>query len=595
MADSPTKLAEGVVEVDIQSEGSALPETMQVSSVVVRKAFNKIPIAIITVKDGDIAKQSFDNSDHSTFEPGKKITIYGSYNQVRQQVFSGIVLKQGIKISSENDAHLVVECKSDAVKLCVGRHNVNYQKKKDSDIIAQIIGETSLSADVEATSTSYDELVQYNCTHWDFMMLRAQANAYLVNVEDDKICVGKAKASGSAALSVEYGVDLYDFSAQLDAQSQLSAVESVAWDVDKQEVVKGSGKLDELSGQGNLTQKKLAQVLGISDFTLRSDTPMPPAALKEWACAQLLYSGLSRIRGSMTIQGSAKAKVGAIIELKGVGKRFSGNVYVSAVEHKITNGNWLTKVDCGLSDQLFAEAYSVQPPAASGLVAPAEGLHIGVVKKIDEDPKSGFRVQLSLPVLQAKTDEIWARMASFYASSGIGAYFMPEIGDEVIVGYFNNDPSNPVILGSLYSSKNAAPYTADAKNSKKAILSKQKILIEFDDEKKILTLTTPDNNKVVLDDDSGSIMLEDKNSNKITMDSSGITFKSAKDISLAADGKLTLKAGSSLELTATTDLKATGMNTTVSANQSLKASGQASAEVSATGQMTVKGAMVMIN
>lgn len=595
MADSPTKLGEGVVEITVLSEGKSIPETMQVRSVSVRKAFNKIPVAIVHIQDGDMAQQSFENSDKSTFEPGKKIIIKGSYKQAKQQIFAGIVVKHGIKISAENESYMVVECKSEAIKLTVGRKNVNYQKKKDSDIITQLIGETSLSADVTATSTSHDELVQYNCTNWDFIMLRAQANAYLVNIKDEKISVGKADTSSSAVLSVEYGADLYDFSADIDAQAQISEVSGVAWDVDKQEILKATGKLNNLSGQGNLTQKKLADVLGVSDFTLQSDTPMESSALKDWASAQLLYSGMARVRGAMTIQGNAKAEVGSIIELKGVGKRFSGKVYTSAVVHKIANGNWLTEVEFGLSEQMFAHTYKVGAPPASGLVAPAEGLHIGVVKKIDEDPKSGFRVQLSMPVLQAETDEIWARMASFYASSGVGAYFMPEVGDEVVVGYFNNDPSNPVILGSLYSSKNSAPYTADAENTKKAIVSKQKLLIEFDDDKKVLTLTTPEKNKIVLDDDAGSITVQDKNDNKMTMDSSGIVLKSAKDITLSADGKVTLKSGSSLELKASTDFKAEGMNTTISANQALKASGQASAEISATGQTTVKGAMVMIN
>lgn len=595
MADSPTKLGEGVVEINILSEGNALPDSIQIQSVIVRKAFNKIPTAIITIKDGSMPKQSFEHSDKDTFEPGKKIVIKGSYQQKKQQIFAGIVIKHGIKISTNNDSLLVVECKSEAVKLSVARHNVNYKDKKDSDIISQLIGNTSLSAEVSATSTSYAELVQYNCTDWDFIMLRAQANAYLVNVEDDKICVAKADASKSPVLSVEYGADLYDFSADIDAESQLGDVSSVAWDADNQAIITGTGTVDELSAQGNLTQKKLASVLGTQTVTLQSDTPLESTALKDWASAQLLYSGMARIRGSMTIQGSAKAKVGSIIELKGVGKRFSGKVYVSAVVHKIINGNWLTEVDFGLNKQMFAESYPVNAPAASGLTAPAEGLHIGIVKKIDQDPKNGFRVQVSLPILQAETDEIWARMASFYASSEVGAYFMPEVGDEVIIGYFNNDPSNPVILGSMYSSKQAAPYTTDDKNSKKAIVSKQKIKIEFDDEKKILTLTTPDKNTLILDDDSGSISIEDKNNNKITMDSNGITLKSAKDISLSASGKIEIKSDTSLDISASTDLKAEGMNTTISANQSLKASGQASAEISATGNTTVKGAMVMIN
>lgn len=595
MADSPTQLGEGVVEIEVLSNGASIAETMQVRSVTVRKGFNRIPVAIIVLEDGNMAQQSFENSDSDTFAPGAKITINGGYQQVKQQIFAGIVVKHGIKISTENDCRLIVECKSEAVTLTVSRHNVIYQSKKDSDIISELIGNTALSADVTATNTTYDELVQYYCSDWDFLMLRAEANAYLVNVQDDKISVGPADTSASAALSVEYGVDLYDFSADVDAQSQLSAVASAAWDVDNQAVVTGAGTVDALSGQGDLDQSTLAGVLGVTDYTLQSDTVLESTALNNWATARLLRSGMARIRGTMTIQGCATAEVGSIIELKGVGNRFSGNVYTAAITHRIANGNWLTEVEFGLSDAMYAEQHAVKASAASGLTAPVEGLHVGVVLKTDEDPLNGFRVQVSLPLLQAETDQIWARMSGFYASAGVGAYFMPEVGDEVVVGYFNSDPSCPVVLGSLYSSKNAAPYTPDADNTKKAIVSKKKIVIEFDDDKTVLTLTTPAGNQVVLDDDAGSVLLQDKNSNSVTLDSSGITLKSAKDIALSADGKVSVSAGSSLELSATTDLTASGMNTTLSADQSLKASGQASSEFSASGTTTVKGAMVMIN
>lgn len=595
MADSPTKLGEGVVEVEILSDGSVIPETMQVRSLTVHRAFNKIPVAVIVIEDGDMPKQSFDHSDKDTFAPGAKITIRGSYKQNKQQIFVGVVVKHGIKISSENDTRLVIECKSEVLKLALSPHNVNYQNQKDSDIIVNLLGATSLRAKVDTTSTSYSELVQYNCTDWDFVMMRAEANAFLVNVQDDSIVVGKPVTSLSPVLTVEYGADLYDFSADIDAQSQVASVSSVAWDVKKQSVATGAGTFNSLSEQGNLDQKTLATAIGASAYRLQSDTILEPSALSDWASGQMLRSGLARVRGKMTIQGSATATVGSIIELKGVGERFSGKVYVSSIVHRIANGNWLTEVEFGLRAEMFSQAYSVKAPAASGLCAPAEGLHIGIVKRTDEDSSGEFRVQVSLPVLQAENDEIWARMAGFYSSSGVGAYFMPEIGDEVIVGYFNNDPSSPVVLGSMYSSKHSPPYKPDAENTKKAILSKQKILIEFDDDKKSLTLATPANNRIILDEESKSITLTDQNNNKVVLDDAGISLSGSKDISISAAGKVIIKAGSSLEMTASTDFKATGMNATVSASQALKTSGQVSAEISASGNTVVKGAMVMIN
>ncbi len=596
MADSPTTKGTRLPGVSITSDGKALPETVQIRSVTVRNGFNKIPVAVIVIEDGDMAKQTFANSDLSTFDPGAEIEIKMGYDHKTETVFKGILLKQGVKISQNNDSRLVLECKNKAIKMTLARRNANYLKMKDSEIINKLISDNGLTGSAGSTKTKVEELVQYDCTDWDFLMARAEANAQLVSFDETgKITVGPPKTSGSSVLAVEYGTDLYEFSADLDAQSQLAATSSVAWSAKEQKIVKGKGRLPKLNAQGNGTQKKLAKVLAVDDVNLMSPVQMEKTALDDWASGQLLKSGLARIRGAMTIQGSAKAKVGKLIDLKGVGNRFSGPVFVSAVVHRIAHGNWLTEVEFGLDARWFHESYAMHSPPAAGLVGAIDGLSIGVVKKIDADPLTEFRVQVSLPVMQAKQDEIWARLSSVYASSGVGAFFLPEVGDEVVLGYFNNDPSQPVILGSLYSSKRKAPYTADADNTKKAFVSKEKLTLEFDEKQKVITLVTPAKNKITLSDEGKSIELADQNNNKVTLNSSGITLDSPKDVVIKAGGKVSITATSNVEVAATGDFTGDGTNVSLSAKTAMTAKGNASAELSASGQTTVKGGMVMIN
>ena len=80
---------------------------------------------------------------------------------------------------------------------------------------------------------------------------------------------------------------------------------------------------------------------------------------------------------------------------------------------------------------------------------------------------------------------------------------------------------------------------------------------------------------------------EDCHDNKIQMASAGISLSSPADISLSAKGNV------SIEATADVDIK--GMNTNVKAEAAFSANGNASAEVKASGEVTVSGAMVMIN
>jgi uncharacterized protein involved in type VI secretion and phage assembly len=151
------------------------------------------------------------------------------------------------------------------------------------------------------------------------------------------------------------------------------------------------------------------------------------------------------------------------------------------------------------------------------------------------------------------------------------------------------------VLGSLYSSSRTPPYALAAENNTKAIVTRYKHKIELDEDKKTITITTPSANQVVLDDTGKSILVKDQNGNSIKLSESGIALDSPKDITLTAKGGITLDAVNAIGLTSKADVKAAGLNIACDAQVGFTAKGAASAELSASGQTTVKGAMVMIN
>lgn len=596
MADSPLLGSTGVVSVTILSNGHALADTIQVVSVEIAYAVNKIPSAKIVLLDGDMPNTDFPVSNTDVFKPGAEITINAGYANRTIEVFKGIVIKHGIKMDSDNFSRLIVQCKDSAVAMTVGRKNANFVDMKDSDIISKIIGTYGgLTSDVDATTASYKELVQYYCTDWDYIVARAEVNGLLVAVNAGKVSAKAPKVNGDAVLTLTYGIDLMAFSADLDAASQFSTVKGVSWNLTDQAAQEQQASPESLTGQGDLAAADLASVIAPDYFRLQTHVPVENAVLTDWTKGQQVKSGLARIRGYATFQGSAKVKIGDLVELKGVGNRFNGNVLVTAVKHDLKHGNWVTEIEFGLSPLWFAEQYQVEAPLASGLSPGVNGLQVGVIKKLDADPDGQYKIQVSVPVMQAETDGVWARLASFYGSKEFGAFFVPEIGDEVVLGYFNADPSYPVILGSLYSSNHKPAYELTADNFFKAIVTRSKLKFEFDDDKKVITLITPGNNKIVISDDQKSILLQDQNSNKIELNPDGIVIDSPKDIKISAKGKITINAVGNIESTAQADLKNQGLNINCQANVGFSAKGNATAELSATGQTTVKGGIVMIN
>lgn len=596
MAESPLLNSSGVLSYSILINGTAMSTLVEVVSIEISCWANRINTATIVLNDGNMPEASFPNSDSELFIPGAEITIQLGYDQKLTNVFSGIIIKHSIKISGNNAARLVIECKDKAIAMTVGRKNANYIDKKDSDILTSLIGNyAGLTATITATTYQHKELVQFYCSDWDFMLARAEANGMLVTLEAGKVTIAPPAVSVAPVLKVTYGIDIIDFNAELDARYQFKKVSTSGWDLASQQLVQQQAVSDVLTSQGNIAASTLENVLALSDFRLQSTVPQDTGALTAWAKAQQLKSALARIRGHLSFQGSALAKPGTLIELAAVGDRFNGTAFISAVNHSVIDGDWVTRAEFGMAPSWFTAANELEAPLAAGLNSGINGLHVGTVMKLDADPESQHRVQVSIPEMSASTDGFWARLANFYSSNSFGAFFIPEIGDEVVLGFFNDDPSHPVILGSLYSSKNAPPYSLAADNNTKAIVTRTKMKMEFDEDKKIITIITPGANKIVISDDGKSILLQDQNNNKVTLDSAGITLDSPKDITLKAQGKIVLNATSNIEATAQMDIKQTGLNITSTANVGFTAKGSATAEVSASGTTTIKGAMVMIN
>jgi uncharacterized protein involved in type VI secretion and phage assembly len=136
------------------------------------------------------------------------------------------------------------------------------------------------------------------------------------------------------------------------------------------------------------------------------------------------------------------------------------------------------------------------------------------------------------------------------------------------------------------SSANPAPEPAKDDNNHKGYVSRERLRLTFDDDKKIIGLETPAGNKIALSEDANGIVLEDQNGNKITLDANGIKIESAKD--------LVFKAAN--------DVKLSGTNTEFSAQSGFKASGIGTAEVSGaqtkingSAMTVIKGGMVQIN
>lgn len=587
-----------LVTFTVRVNGSDIPSPVQVESIETWSALGKAPRSRVVIFDGSAAEATFPLASGSLFVPGNELEIYAGYdNRGESEIFRGVIVKQGLEIQRNQASRLVVEAADEAIRMTLERKNGVFETIRDSELIEKLAKRNGLRAKVARTAEQHEKIVQFYASDWDLMMTRAEINGLVVRVTAGEIEVAAPQTSQSPTLALQYGDSILDLVTEMDATTQFaaSAIRSASWDPSNQKVVEsGPGRVS-VTEPGKISSDKLARVFDVKTFGQQTGGTVAPATLQTWSSAELLKSKLSKIRGTVTFRGTADAEVGTTVELRGLGTSFDGQAYLSGVSHRIRNGSWTTTAQMGLSARWFAaEALHVAAPEAAGQLPPISGLQTGVVRQVAEDPADEARVLIDLPLLRQKGG-VWARLATSYASKKAGAFFYPETGDEVIVGFMDDDPRFPVILGSVYSKKNAPPRIPEKKNDAKTLATRSGLEVSFDDKDKVLRLLTPGGHSIEMNDKAKRLVIKDSNGNQGSFTSSGITFDSPKSIALTAKGSIKLAAGAALELSAKADATLEGTRVNAKAKAKLSAQGNAAAELKSNGILTVQGSLVKIN
>jgi len=544
-------------EVTVTVDGEEVSRAHPLLAMSVQKSVNRISSARLAYVDGSAATSDFPLSNADLFIPGKEIEILAGTGNDKRSLFRGVVIKQSIKVRDRRTTQLVVECRHKAHKLTVGRKVAYYLDQTDSDILATLLGNAGIAGDIETTQITYAQQVQFQSSDWDFLLARAEANGKLVFTNDDTVAVKVPGRERAAVCTLQFGATLLELDAQIDARLQFGAVTARTWDPAQQSVVERAAADPGVAGPGNLASADLAAVADLDSYDLRH------AALTEdeaqaWADAAWLKSRMSKVSGVAKCEGIGTINPGDVVTLAGVGDRYSGDVQVTGVRHEfdLVQG-WKTHVQFGGTGAWSTDDREVSAPRAGALVPAASGLAIGKVVS-NEDTAGEHRVRIRLPLVGMADDGIWARVASVDAGEQRGFFFRPEVDDEVVVGFLDDDPRCPVILGMLHSSAKPAPLTGANDNHEKVYRSRSGMRLYFHDDKKLMAFDTPAGNQITLSEDAKAITIADQNGNKIEMTDAGITITAAKALQLKAGTEIKLESGTSLEVTSGTELKLEG-------------------------------------
>ncbi len=333
-----------------------------------------------------------------------------------------------------------------------------------------------------------------------------------------------------------------------------------------------------------------------------------PRPVRDVNDAQVLAKSVVERREGEMLRARGEAlphpnlKPGAVLKIKGLGTNWEGDYYCTSVEHTMSRQSLRTSFEIGPS-----EPDSLVDLVGQGAGATLQNLvgafTVGIVTN-NQDPEKLNRVKLKLPYLSEDLETGWARVLQPGSGSSRGWNTLPEVGDEVLVGFEHGHLDHPLVLGGLVNGVDKPKYThADTLSAGKveARVFNSRLghelrfadgqgtntqFIQMNTVGKEATLllgaekleVQADGVPVKVYNDRGSI--EITKDGDITLKGANITIKSTQDITIDAGANVNIKSKASTAVTAQAKLD-------------LKANAPATLQSSAVTE--VKGSIVQIN
>ncbi|SEC79139.1 Uncharacterized conserved protein, implicated in type VI secretion and phage assembly [Amycolatopsis tolypomycina] len=501
-----------------------------------------------------------------------------------------------------------------AHRLFRGRRVAAYPNMTIADVVRKVTQRANIPAGKIDNVKGFGgrpntQLSQDNVSDWEFLSRLAEAVGAQIAVRDGKLNFElPEKPSGAPSTTTKATADplvleahrtLIGLRASVTAAEQVPEVRVNGWDYENKQQVSATA-----------TPKNAGtEVADVDPVALAGKFASPPfldaaaprrtqgeADATAKALADRLGSACTELDG--VAKGNPKLRAGTAVTLTGVGKPFSGKYTLTSTRH-------LFNADVGYTTEFTVSGR--QERSLYGLVAGGAknaswpGVVPAVVSDLKDPAKLG-RVKLTFPWLDKDFASTWARTVQPGAGKDRGAVVLPEVGDEVLVGFEHGDFEAPYVLGGLYNNKDAAPSkftkpVVDANSGEVAVrgfVSRKGHKLEFAEDDGIILssgdakfVVKIDQKNQVIEVTSGkSVTVKAQNGVSIDAGTGPLELKGQK-VSVKSQTDASIEASAQLKLSGTAGAKLEGATVSVA--------GQGQTELTASGVVTVRGSVVKIN
>jgi phage protein D/phage baseplate assembly protein gpV len=501
-----------------------------------------------------------------------------------------------------------------AHRLFRGRRVAVYPNMTVADIVRKVADRAGLKVgtidDVKGVGGRQDtQFSQDNVSDWEFVSRLADQVGAQIAVLDGALHFrlpvppGGAPGSGAKAttdpLVLEAHRTLVTLRAGITSAEQVPEVEVRGWDFEQKQPVSATSTPNtagmDVSG---LDPVALAKKFGSPPFLAAESARRTQAEVKATADALAAQLGGACAELAGVAKGNPKLRAGVAVRLANVGDPFTGKYTLTTTRHLFSAEAGYT-TEFTVSGRQERSFYGLVTGGRQAGQRPAGGLLPAVVGDV-KDPADLGRVKLTFPWLNKDYTSGWARVVQVGAGKDRGALVLPEVGDEVLVGFTDGDFDAPYVLGGLYNGKDRAPKLSVAavdgtsgEIAARGFVSRTGHRIEF-----------VENDGVIIATGDGKLAIKlNKKSATVEVTSDKVTVKAQNGISVdAGSGELTLKgqkvtvsATSDVSVTANASLSLKGTSGATVEGATVAVKGQGQAELSASGSVTVRGGIVRVN
>lgn len=496
--------------------------------------------------------------DDASLEPGTALTISARAGPDESPIFDGEIVELEPNFEP-GIQRLFVRAFDRLHRLARGRQVRSFQNVTDGDLVSRLAEEVGMRAEVGPHRQVHPYLLQHNESNLAFLQRRAADLGFLLFAEGTTLCCVPPRTD-EPPVELAWGRSMAEFRPRLTTLGQVGGVDVRGWDPQTKQAVVGQatrGRASPVVGMrqtgGELAERAFqieARHL-VASSTIRSQTV---AEVLAQATADRLGGRFIEAEGAGS--GNPNLVAGKAVRVSNVGNRFSGTYFITSSAHSYTHeDSYRTSFTIsGLHPSTLLSLLADAPEPG-----PGEGLVIGIVTD-NQDPDNRGRVKVKYPWLSEEHASDWARVVAVGGGRQRGVLFLPEVNDEVLIGFEQGDISHPYILGGLWNGKDSPPrpnaqLLKSGAVQQRVILSRTGHLILLDD--------AENGGGITIADRQGNQIVLDTGQNALTISTKGnITLSSGTDLTLEAGGKLTLK-GMGVEVdgqAASVDVRGTMIN-----------------------------------